>query len=463
MGLMRIGIGGILLLDIFIRLSDLSAHYTDQGTLPLSVLHQHLWNDWFISFHNISSSKGFLVTLFLIQALAAFSLLIGYRTRLATFISWILLLSVHNRNPMILQGGDDLLRMILFWCMFIPWGTFYSIENRSADIRFFGAGSFGLIAQISAVYFFSAMLKSSGEWRSESTALYYALSLDQMVLPLGKLIYPYEGLLKVLTWIVFRVELYVPFLLLIPIENTRFRNIAAVIFIFFHLGIGLTLFVGLFFLIGIVSSIGLLGGSFADKIHSYLMRFNLKFKIQKPVLIKARENRYAGSFRTSREILLVATLIYIMIWNFETTNKDLKLIPKEYKGPGYALRINQNWGMFAPCVFKDDGWYLFEARTVKGELIDLNRFGKPLDQKKPEAVVTLFRNDRWRKFSENYLFVSNAYLRPYYCNFILKQWNQEHPENKVDTLRVVYMKEVSGAGYQHAIPKREILSEAVVK
>src|ERR1043165_6497011 len=74
--------------------------------------------------------------LFLLSFFCAVMMFIGYRTRLFTFLSWFMLLSLHNRNGLILQGGDDLLRMTLFWCMFIPWGEHYSYDSmRSWKVK----------------------------------------------------------------------------------------------------------------------------------------------------------------------------------------------------------------------------------------------------------------------------------------------------------------------------------------
>jgi len=124
---------------------------------------------------------------------------------------------------------------------------------------------------------------------------------------------------------------------------------------------------------------------------------------------------------------------------------------------GNLLRVDQRWGMFAPAVFKDDGWYVLEGHTASGQLIDLNQEGKAADYAKPASVMSMFKNDRWRKYSENYLFVHHAFLRPYYCNYLVRRWNEAHPQNPVKELQVVYMKEYTLPDYQPVVPKREVL------
>src|SRR5438309_6910289 len=103
-----------------------------------------------------------------------------------------MLVSLQNRNTLILQGGDDALRLLLFWGIFLPWGNYYSVDRRKKQTdedpkKYFSAASIGYALLIFSVYFFSGILKNSSEWDTrEGSALYYALNLDQMTWPLGK-------------------------------------------------------------------------------------------------------------------------------------------------------------------------------------------------------------------------------------------------------------------------------------
>lgn len=276
LALMRIGIALLLLTDLIIRATDLEAHYTDQGVLPLAAFYQHGLDHWRICIHTLSGNLWFQILLFFIAGIFHLTLLTGYRTTLSAFCSWLLLLSLQNRNPLILQSGDDLLLMVLFWGIFLPWGNYYSFDGRAESknkITYLGTAGFAYMLLIFSLYAFSVTLKNSPEWKEEGTAVYYALSLDQMVQPLGKRIYPYPELLKALTYCVYYTELLVPFFFFIPIYNSFFRTAGVLILALFHLGIGLTLFVGLFFLIGIITLIGLLPERAMDKIDPILSGF----------------------------------------------------------------------------------------------------------------------------------------------------------------------------------------------
>jgi hypothetical protein len=394
-------------------------------------------------------------------------MMLGYKTRTVTILSWLMMLSMHNRNPLILQGGDDLLRMSLFWGMFLPWGKFYSIDSyhtEQTETKWFGFSGIGYMVLVFSVYFFSALLKNSSEWHTEGTAIYYALSLDQMVLPPGRWLYNFPLILKYMTLGVYYTELIVPFLFFSPVYTKQLRLFAILGLTALHIGIASTLFVGLFFLIGLATLIGILPSTLIDKIHydfvtlkKYTLTISQKYLTQNN--FRATKN-LGKSFKLISESALVAIIIYTTIWNWQTTSySSFTLNDKPIAQAGVLLGINQNWGMFAPCVFKDDGWFILEATTEKGKKIDLNRNGKVVSYKKPFDGVSLFKNDRWRKYTENYLFVSNNYMRPYYCNFLIDHWNIEHPNNKIKDLKVVYMKEVTQPNYKQINPSKEILAE----
>ena len=64
------------------------------------------------------------------RGLAALALVLGYRTRWAVVISLVMLISLHNRAPLVLQGGDNLLLLVLFWMCFLPIGSGAPLTQR---------------------------------------------------------------------------------------------------------------------------------------------------------------------------------------------------------------------------------------------------------------------------------------------------------------------------------------------
>jgi len=484
LALMRIWVAGITLTDLAIRATDLEAHYSNMGVLPLHVMFQYVWDPFYFSFHTLSGLWQVQALLFLLAAVVAFFLLLGYHTRLATIVSWVLMVSLQNRNTLISQGGDDLLRMLLFWAIFLPWGKYYSFdavrkkENAPRPAPYFSAATAAYILQVCFVYIFTALIKTGPEWRSDGTALYYALSLDQVLMPMGKLLYPYPLLLQYLTHFTFYTELLLPLVLFIPVYTTFFRLLFVGIIASFHVGISLTLFVGLFYLINFASLAGLLPANAMDwierkvkplynRIYWRLKELHWRLPNPAPVSVQIKVNRpqwFTPEWKILlRETIVLFFLAYTLWWNLDVAVFKGKSMSPGNRWVGTLLRTDQYWGMFAPAVFKDDGWYILAGTTSKNRLLDLNRQGKEVTDTKPASVMALFKNDRWRKYSENYLFVHNEFMRPYYCHYLLRRWNEDHSQEPVTYLEVIYMKEITLPDYQESPPQREVLCACSVE
>ena len=191
LALFRLGLGLLLIVDLALRARDLAAHYTDIGILPRDVAVSVLSPGAF-SLHLLNGTVWFQAALFVAAGLFAVMLMVGFRTRLATIASWVLLLSLQNRNPYILSGDDNLLMLLTFWAMFLPLGARYSVDmaldrrTRELPNAWFSVATLALLVQGMSVYFFSALLKSDPQWIPDGTAVYYALQLDYLVTPFGQ-------------------------------------------------------------------------------------------------------------------------------------------------------------------------------------------------------------------------------------------------------------------------------------
>ena len=248
----RIALGLLVLGDIVNRATDLRAHYSDEGVLPRTTLVEELISPARFSFNLINGEPLFQAFLFGVTALAAVGLLVGYRTRLMTVIVWVLIVSIHVRNPLVLSGGDGLLRLLLFWAMFLPLGAIWSVDRAlkvsppRLSTRFISFATAGLLLQIAFMYWFTAILKSGPEWRIDGTALYYALSIDRFPTPIGSYLLQFPELLKVMTFATLALEAFGPFLLFFPFFTGPVRTGAVFAFISLHVGIWLTMYIGLF-------------------------------------------------------------------------------------------------------------------------------------------------------------------------------------------------------------------------
>jgi len=249
----RVLLGLLVLADLALRSADFHAHYTDAGVLPRSqVIEEGLIETWEFSLYLINGEPLFQALLFGATALAAVSMLLGYRTRLSTIIVWVLVISVQSRNPMLLNAGDTLLRLLLFWAMFLPLGAYWSVDRwrkatpQRLSMLFLSMATIGLFLQIAFMYVFTALLKTGDGWRVDGTALYYALNIDQLVTPFGAWMSQYPDLLKVLTFATLGLEALGPLLLFCPFFTGPVRTAMVLAFMSLHFGIWTMMEIGFF-------------------------------------------------------------------------------------------------------------------------------------------------------------------------------------------------------------------------
>jgi uncharacterized membrane protein YphA (DoxX/SURF4 family) len=446
----------VIIADLIIRSWDIKAFYTSKGTLPLQVLFDQLWHPSHFSIFNIADNEYFIHVLFLANFICAICLLIGYKTRISTVLIWIFLASIHNRNPLITQAGDNLIRMMVFWGMFLPWGYLYSLDsfhnsNKKVNYNYESFASIAYVCQIVFLYFFSALLKNSPEWHTEFTAVYYALSLDQLVTPIGKLIYPFPEALKMMTASVYYVELVLPFLLLMPFFNSWLRIAIILSITGLQTGIYLTMNVGLFSVTSVVIMLGLIPTStfewmekiYARKLGSLKNKINL-LRLQYSSLNQSKIRLHPFPHAIS-EVLVAISLLLVLDFNLHSVGR--KILPDNTFWIGELLKLNQHWGMFAPSVYKNDGWFIFEAKTTQDKKIDLVRNGQPVNYNKPKWVIDVVKSDRWRKYGENILMVEKSQFRPYLCQYLLNDWNEKRPNTPIIQLEIIYMHEKTLPNY----------------
>jgi hypothetical protein len=251
LAIFRVVLALLVLADLASRATDLYQHYTDAGVLPRTVLVGEVLSPWAFSLNLMNGGAFFQALLFGGATLAALGMLFGFRTRLMIFVVWVLLLSIQLRNPLVNGSDSLLLRMLLFWGMLLPLGAYWSVDRARAALprpspHFLSLATFGLFMQIAFVYWFTAALKSGPEWRVDGTAIYYALSLDQIATPIGHYLLNFPELLTLMTFATFGLEALGPLLLFSPFFTGPLRTGAALAIMSLHFGIWLTMDIGIF-------------------------------------------------------------------------------------------------------------------------------------------------------------------------------------------------------------------------
>lgn len=276
LALARVWIALAILADLEQKSRFLQAFYTDQGLLPRSALATQFYQPYFFSLHMASGEAWFQIALFLFAALCALGLLLGYKTRLMTFVSWILLISLQARNLPILNAGDGILRLFLFWSMFLPMGAHWSVDraltpDTPPPTRVTTVATVGWILQLVSIYWVTMALRQSPEWWEAGTAIYYALQLEQLTTVFGAWVAGQPlWFLQILTWTTVSLELGAPLLLLLPQKQGIFRLLGCLGGIALHLGIFLMMHIGVFPFIAMIGWVALFPPLLWDTLRTYL-------------------------------------------------------------------------------------------------------------------------------------------------------------------------------------------------
>ncbi len=473
LALLRIGLGVMLLADLINRAPDIAAHYSDWGVLSRPMLHYAFGDQALRSLHYLSGYSWFQGILFVIAGLLAIGLCVGWRTRLMTIASWLLLASLHNRNPQVLQAGDALLRMLLFWAMFLPLGARWSIDSRHrrrewpVDHQWLSMGSAALLLQVCMMYWFTAALKTDPTWW-DGRAVWYALHIDLYATPLGVWLRDHTWLTSALTHATIWLEIFGPIFAISPWASAPLRIAMIASFWGLHLGIAATMSIGLFPYICMLAWCVFLPRAFWDRLLGRFPGLRRERDADDPALIRpAAQSTVLSLWRRrscwASQLLCGVCLLYVLAWNVRTLDFTYwsRFFPPSANGLAHWLRLDQRWNMFAPGPMLNDGWYIVEGLTVGGDRIDLWRAGRPVIADKPHLPSAEFTSQRWQKYMMNLRSQRQEGHRLLYLHYMCQQWNQQHEgDDQVVELQLVYMQERTGDGFIHDV-ERIVLFEHV--
>jgi len=250
---MRITTALILILDTLTRWPYLETFYSDAGILSrddcqnvLGRIHgdygEFLWSILFWS-GDLWWAQVVSAGLLLFSGI----LLIGYQTRVATAACWVLLISFQHRNPLITTSGDTVLKLILFWTIFIPWGKFWSIDRRFqlakndtepvdplTEFEVFSAGTVGLLCQLVAIHFFEGLSKANNAWWS-GEAIEAIIQFDTYSRSWTTALLEMTFIVKTLSFLTSLSQLVIALALLCPWGKTWWRSIALLTLSTYHL------------------------------------------------------------------------------------------------------------------------------------------------------------------------------------------------------------------------------------
>ena len=463
----RIAIAAMLLVDLASRSVDLVDHYTDRGVFPrtarIAVDHSEYFQgltryEW--SLHMLSGEPWAQAVLFLLAALFALGMLVGYRTRFCTAASWLFLVSLQVRNPVLLDAGDTLVRVIMFWSMFLPLGAAASVDRRrrpeAAPRReVLSIASAAMLLQIAMVYWCTAAAKSGPTWTQEYSAVYYVLSVDVFTKPFGHWLLRFPRLLMGLTMYAYWLEWLGPCAALCPGLARWPRAIVVCCFWVLHAGMALTMELGTLEWFVNAAWLVFLPGVVWDALGRTSCYLRIAQRAASPLAERLRaaldrtvfRRPARPDFRLSKPgaAFVAACLVYVAIGNAREAVPAIRQAvpwPKACSIPGRITGLAQWWRMFAPQPLTYDGWFVMKGVLEDGSEVNLWSPDEPLPLTKPASVRETYRNQRWRRFlmflwEPDYTEVLRDTAR-----WLQRRWDERYsqgqPGRKVKSVEIVY-------------------------
>ena len=241
---LRIAFGGLSVVYLLGLLPYVETQFSGFGWLrdiqQIAVQNGGSWSLFFIQAGAQATTLAYAIVW--MGIIAAFMLMIGWQSRLAATITWLVWVSLWNRNPLLLDGDDAILKLMCFYLMLSSCGNCWSVDAcLQIKPQQVSVWPLRLIQfQIALIYFVSGWVKfHSPEWL-DGTIMQYVLIhpqysrwdgwsfIDNPLL---------SGVLVALAGFIRWWELLFPFLLI----NAHSRKISLLIGILFHVGLLFTM------------------------------------------------------------------------------------------------------------------------------------------------------------------------------------------------------------------------------
>ena len=406
-------------------------------------------------------------------------------------MTFVFIHSLQMRCTILNSSGDDLLRVLLFWSVFLPLGKCFSVDRyilektETATLKPTEAKSvetinednepaeeiptsttespksisnfftFAVLQQALFVYWVGALLKSNPIWTSKYSAIEWTLHLGHFATPFGTwFVVAMKSYLKPLTQFVLLLELYGPLLMLVPFAMKYIRTTTMFLLIGMHLNFVLFMQLGYFPFISICSLILFFPTELWDWLQSkekvtdniftkywtlLILRFAKWHKFLNVYLSWASHRHRVSKLGYGIAISAFAIVLHTnlnVIMPKTITDKNITL-----KRIRWGSGLYQNWTMFAPYPLKFTLWPKFVGTTKSGQEVDVflsnhTYHGATVAfvDKRPDNILGNYTNYRWRKFHGNIRQNKYKYFRGNYAKYECRLYNDKHPDDKITKL-----------------------------
>ena len=228
LGIVRIAFGALMVYVTIDLLPSLTQLFGESGPVPSQPTTEFHWiYPYTYGIFQVWTSDTALYVGWAILLLSAVALLVGWHSRLAAVLVWIVFLSFVRRNPSVFNYGDHVISITALILMLSACGAALSLDQRRRSGRFWSAECRSrwpvrlMQLQLSLIYFFSAQSKLRGDEWNEGSAVSFPWRTfhDWAILPAPQWLAESAVLVNAVTW----GTLVLEFALAILVWNPRLR------------------------------------------------------------------------------------------------------------------------------------------------------------------------------------------------------------------------------------------------
>ncbi|HEX6884071.1 MAG TPA: HTTM domain-containing protein [Planctomycetota bacterium] len=439
----RIGLGLCLLTDLWGRARTLREHYTGEGVFPRELALELRPDSPLVRLFLLSDRFEVQAGLFVVFALVALALVLGWRTRLASVLAFVLLASLVRRNPYVCHTGDVLLKALCFWAMFLPLGAHLALDARAGrsrappGARVLSLATAGVLLQVALFYVLAGILKSRyAVWR-EGEAVWIFTHVVEYTRPFGVWLGQFPLACRAFTYATLGLEGLAPFLLFSPCGTRWLRPLVVATLALFHLTLQATIHIGIFQVLCIVMLLLYLPTELWDGLARRLPgRARALLTPSAEPGAGPRPGRLARWGARASQVLLVAALAVILVSNVNSVVEDpydpadpgLVRLPKVVDDHGRMLSLVQSWNMFTDIEHFFFGWFLVLGQQEDGTFVDVLERRPYSGLRFPEHYARTFPNHNarryWRELTLKDGGQPRVWLQKPMCDYLAREWTR---------------------------------------
>lgn len=243
---LRIGYGIASVAYYVTNYTDRKYLWAVDGVYPFSAFEESLFRPAF-SLYEFATSNTAFEFIFHIGIAVAVLFTLGVGGRLMTCLHYIFMFSIFIRNPILLDGGDNLAFLVLLYLIPVNTTTVLAVRRKKMvsneprlAVLLHNTGLTFIVTQLCILYLASAMYKIQGQFWQDGTALYYILKVPEYSWPvITDHIITNSWLVAAVTYCTVFFQVLFPALIL----RKETRVLVVILGIIFHGGIAL--FMGL--------------------------------------------------------------------------------------------------------------------------------------------------------------------------------------------------------------------------